>query len=104
MTNFVPLHDRILVRRSEEIETTRGGIVLPDNAKEKPLQGIVEAVGDGRWEDGHRVPSPVKKGDRIVFGKYAGTEIRIDGEDFLVLRDTEVLGIVSGDVKQVAAA
>jgi chaperonin GroES len=104
MTNFVPLHDRILVRRSEDIETSRGGIILPDNAKEKPLQGIVLAVGQGRWEDGNRVPVPLKEGDRIVFGKYAGTEIKIDEQDYTVLRENEVLGIVSGDVEQVAAA
>jgi chaperonin GroES len=104
MTNFVPLHDRILVRRSEDIETSRGGIVLPDNAKEKPLQGLVVAVGEGRWEHGNRVPLPLKEGDRIVFGKYAGTEIKIDEQDYIVLRENEVLGIVSSDVQQVAAA
>ena len=104
VSSFIPLHDRVLVRRGEEIETTQGGIVLPDNAKEKPLQGEVEAVGDGRWENGKRIPIPVKKGDRVVFSKYAGNEIRIDEQDFVVLRESEILGIVDGEVKQVAAA
>jgi chaperonin GroES len=103
--NFVPLHDRILVRRVEEQETTRGGIIIPDTAKDKPQEGEVLAVGKGKiTEDGKVLPLDVKAGDRILFGKYAGTEISIDGEDYLIMREDEVLGIVAKSGKRVKAA
>ena len=90
---FTPLHDRILVRRIEESDTVRGGIIIPDTAKEKPQEGEVISVGKGKSNDEGKVfPLDVKKGDRILFGKYSGTEIRIDGEEFLIMREEEVLG------------
>lgn len=90
-----PLHDRIIVQRVEETETIRGGIIIPDSAKEKPQEGIVKAVGNGKiLENGSRVQLEVKEGDRILFGKYSGSEIKIDGEEFLILREDEVLGIL----------
>jgi chaperonin GroES len=95
-TTFTPLHDRILVRRVEEGETVRGGIIIPDSAKEKPQEGKVIAVGKGKSNDEGKVfPLDVKAGDRVLFGKYSGTEIRIDNEDLLIMREEEVLGIVS---------
>ena len=94
-TTFTPLHDRILVRRVDEGETVRGGIIIPDSAKEKPQEGEVIAVGKGKSNDeGKTFPLDVKSGDRILFGKYSGTEIKIDGEEFLIMREEEVLGIV----------
>jgi chaperonin GroES len=94
-TSFTPLHDRILVRRLEEGETMRGGIIIPDSAKEKPQQGKVIAVGKGKSNDeGKTFPLDVKAGDEILFGKYSGTEIKLDGEDFLIMREEEVLGIL----------
>jgi chaperonin GroES len=94
-TTFTPLHDRILVRRLEETETVRGGIIIPDSAKEKPQEGEVIAVGKGKSNDEGKVfPLDVKAGDRVLFGKYSGTEIKIDGEEFLIMREEEVLGIV----------
>jgi chaperonin GroES len=94
-TSFTPLHDRILVRRIEEGESIRGGIIIPDSAKEKPQQGEVISVGKGKSNDEGKVfPLDVKAGDRILFGKYSGTEIKIDGEEFLIMREEEVLGIV----------
>jgi chaperonin GroES len=94
-TKFTPLHDRILVRRLEEGETVRGGIIIPDTAKEKPQEGEVIAVGKGKSNDEGKVfPLDVKAGDKILFGKYSGTEIKIDGEEFLIMREEEVLGIV----------
>jgi chaperonin GroES len=94
-TSFTPLHDRILVRRMEEGESIRGGIIIPDSAKEKPQQGEVIAVGKGKSNDEGKVfPLDVKKGDTILFGKYSGTEIKLDGEEFLIMREEEVLGIV----------
>ena len=90
-----PLHDRILVQRIEEKEQKRGSIIIPDTAKEKPMEGKVIAVGAGRLEkDGKRIPLEVKAGDRVLFGKYAGTEIKIDNEEHVILREDEVLGIV----------
>ena len=95
-TTFTPLHDRILVRRVEEGETVRGGIIIPDSAKEKPQEGEVISVGKGKSNDeGKVVPLDVKSGDRILFGKYSGTEIKIDGEELLIMREEEVLGILS---------
>jgi chaperonin GroES len=95
-TKVRPLHDRVLVKRIEEgLEKTAGGIYIPDTAKEKPQQGEVVAVGDGRYrEDGTRQPLDVKVGDRVLFGKYSGSEIKIDGEEFLIMREDEILGII----------
>ncbi len=94
-TTFIPLHDRILVRRIEEGESIRGGIIIPDSAKEKPMEGEVIAVGKGKSNDEGKVfPLDVKAGNRILFGKYSGAEIKIDGEEFLIMREEEVLGIV----------
>ena len=93
--NVRPLQDRLLVRRVEQAETTKGGIIIPDAAKERPLEGQVIAVGSGkRTEDGVLVALDVKAGDRILFGKYAGTEIKVDGVEHIILREDEVLGIV----------
>jgi chaperonin GroES len=98
-TKFTPLHDRILVRRTEESEVTRGGILIPDSAKDKPQEGEVISAGKGKInEDGKVFPLAVKEGDRILFGKYAGTEIKLDGEEFVIMREEEVLGIISGAV------
>jgi len=94
-TTFTPLHDRILVRRVEEIETARGGIIVPDSAKEKPREGEVIFVGKGKKNgEGKVLPLDVKAGDRVLFGKYSGTEIKIDGEELLIMREEEVLGII----------
>jgi chaperonin GroES len=94
-TTFTPLHDRILLRRIEEGETVRGGIIIPDSAKEKPQEGEVIAVGKGKSNDEGKVfPLDVKAGNRVLFGKYSGTEIKIDGEEFLIMREEEVLGII----------
>jgi chaperonin GroES len=89
--NITPLHDRVLVRRLEQIETAKGGIIIPDTAQEKPQEGEVIAVGSGKLEKGHRVPLDVKAGDRILFGKYTGSEIKIDGQEYLILREEEIL-------------
>jgi chaperonin GroES len=90
-----PLHDRILVRRLEETEQKRGGIIIPDTAKEKPQQATVLAVGTGRVSDDGKVqPLDVKAGDKVVFGKYAGTEVKIDGEELLIIREDDVLGVI----------
>jgi chaperonin GroES len=92
---FTPLHDRILVQRLEDTETMRGGIIIPDSAKEKPQQGKVISVGKGKSNDEGKVfPLDVKSGDTVLFGKYSGTEIKIDGEEFLIMREEEVLGIL----------
>ncbi len=99
-TKLTPLHDRILVRRVEEAESVRGGIIIPDTAKEKPQEGEVIAVGKGKVnEEGKVRPLDVKAGDRILFGKYSGTEIKLDGEDFIIMREEEVLGVLSGASK-----
>jgi chaperonin GroES len=96
-TKFTPLHDRVLVRRIEEVGTTRGGIIIPDSAKDKPSEGEVISVGRGKSNDEGKVfPLDVKEGDHILFGKYSGTEIKLDGEDFIIMREEEVLGIVVG--------
>ena len=90
-----PLYDRIVVKRIEEQETVRGGIIIPDSAKEKPQEGEVVAVGNGkRLEDGKLVPLDVKAGDRILFGKYSGNDIKLDGEEYMIMREDEVLGIL----------
>ena len=94
-TSLTPLHDRVVVRRIEEGETIRGCIIIPDSAKEKPQEGEVISVGKGKSNDeGKTFPLDVKSGDRILFGKYSGTEIKIDGEEFLIMREEEVLGIL----------
>jgi chaperonin GroES len=94
---FQPLHDRILIKRIEEKETAKGGIIIPDSAKEKQQEGEVIAVGHGRkTEDGKIIPLDVKAGDRILFGKYSGTEIKIDNEDLLIVKEEEVLGVIEG--------
>ena len=90
-----PLHDRIIVRRLEEEEKTKGGIIIPDTAKEKPIEGKVIAVGDGKIkEDGTKIPLEVKKDNRVLFAKYAGTEIKIDGEEYLMMREDDILAII----------
>lgn len=90
-----PLHDRLIVKRLEEEEKTKGGIIIPDNAKEKPQQGEVIAVGSGKiLEDGKKTSLEVKKGDKVLFGKYSGTEIKIDGEEYLMMKEEDILGIV----------
>lgn len=95
MAKIRPLHDRLLIRRIEEQETIRGGIIIPDSAKEKPQEGEVVAVGKGKvLEDGKVQPLDVKEGDRILFGKYSGNEIKLDGEELLILREEEVLGVL----------
>jgi chaperonin GroES len=104
MAKFTPLHDRILVRRIEEAETTRGGIILPDSAKEKPQEGEVISAGKGKVnEEGKVRPLDVKEGDRILFGKYSGTEIKLDGEDFIIMLEEEVLGVITGAAKKETA-
>ena len=98
---FRPLGDRVLVRRVEEEEKTKGGIIIPDTAKEKPQEGEVIAVGPGaRDEDGKRVAMDVKAGDRILFGKWSGSEVRLDGEDLLIMKESDILGVV--DAKSAA--
>ena len=97
--NVTPLHDRVLVRRLEEKETAKGGIIIPDTAKEKPHEGEVMAVGAGKIEKGKRVPLDVKVGDRILFGKYTGNEILVDDQEYLILREAEILAKVSGMAK-----
>ena len=101
MAKFTPLHDRVLVRRVEEAETTRGGIIIPDTAKDKPQEGEIIAAGKGKVnEDGKVRPLDVKEGDRVLFVKYSGTEIVIDGEELIIMREEEVLGILVGSKKE----
>jgi chaperonin GroES len=95
-TRIKPLYDRIVVKGIDEEPKSPGGIIIPDTAKEKPQQGKVVAVGQGRREDGKLIPIDVKPGDRVLFGKYSGTEIKIDGEEHLILREDDVLGIIEG--------
>jgi chaperonin GroES len=98
--HFRPLHDRVLVRRLEQDERTAGGIIIPDTAKEKPMEGKVIAVGSGnRDEDGALVPLDVKAGDRILFGKWSGTEVKIDGEDLLIMKESDIMGVITGSAK-----
>ena len=93
-TKIRPLHDRVIVKRIEEEEKTKGGIIIPDTAKEKPQEGRVVAVGPGKNEDGKIIPLGVKAGDKILFGKYSGTEIKLDGEEHLILREDDILGVI----------
>ena len=97
--NLTPLHDRVIVKRIEEKETVKGGIIIPDTAKEKPQEGEVMAVGAGKIEKGLRIPLDVKVGDRILFGKYTGSEIKIDDQEYLILREEEILAKASGLAK-----
>ncbi|QQA42343.1 co-chaperone GroES [Pelagovum pacificum] len=101
---FTPLHDRVLVRRVESDEKTKGGLIIPDSAKEKPAEGMIVAVGAGaRDEDGERIAMDVKEGDRILFGKWSGTEISVDGEELLIMKESDILGII-GDSATAKAA
>ena len=94
---FRPLHDRVVIRRIEEEEKTKGGIIIPDTAKEKPQEGEVIAAGPGaRDESGKLVPLDVKGGDRVLFGKWSGTEVKIDGEDLLIMKESDVMGVIEG--------
>ncbi len=97
--NVTPLHDRVLIKRIEEKETVKGGIIIPDTAKEKPQEGAVIAVGAGKIEKGQRVPLDVKVGDRVLFGKYSGADIKIEDEEYLILREEEILAKISGAAK-----
>ncbi len=90
-----PLHDRVLVKRLEENTKTAGGIIIPDTAKEKPSEGLIEAVGDGmRTEDGKIIPLNVKVGDKVLFGKWSGTEVKVNGEERLIIKESEILGVI----------
>jgi chaperonin GroES len=97
--SITPLHDRVLVKRIEEKESIRGGIIIPDTAKEKPQEGEVVAVGAGKMEKGARVPLDVKAGDRILFGKYSGSEIKVEDQEYLILREDEILAKFGGAAK-----
>ena len=98
---FRPLHDRVLVRRLEQEDKTAGGIIIPDTAKEKPMEGEVIAVGTGsRGEDGKLHPLDVKAGDRILFGKWSGSEVKIDGHELIIMKESDVLGIIEGGTKK----
>ena len=102
---FRPLHDRVVVRRIEEDERTRGGIIIPDTAKEKPQQGEVVAAGPGAADDKGQVqPLDVKAGDRVLFGKWSGTEVKIDGEDLLIMKESDILGVLEGTAASKKAA
>jgi chaperonin GroES len=93
-TKIRPLHDRVIVKRIEEEEKSKGGIIIPDTAKEKPQEGKVVAAGPGRQDDGKVIPLGVKAGDKILFGKYSGTEIQLDGEEHLIMREDDILGVI----------
>ena len=94
---FQPLGDRVAVRRVEEQAKTKGGIIIPDTVKEKPQEGEVVAVGPGAWDEhGKRVPMAVKSGDRILFGKWSGTEVKLEGEDLIIMKESDILGVVEG--------
>ncbi|HZU89314.1 MAG TPA: co-chaperone GroES [Stellaceae bacterium] len=102
---FRPLHDRVLIRRIEQEEKTAGGIIIPDTAKEKPMEGEVIAVGPGaRDESGKIQPLDVKPGDRVLFGKWSGTEIKIDNEEFVVMKESDIMGVVEGSASRSKAA
>ena len=102
---FLPLHDRVVVRRIEEETKSAGGIIIPDTAKEKPMQGEIVAVGPGaRDESGKLVPLDVKKGDKVLFGKWSGTEVKIDGDELLIMKESDILGVIEGKVSVRAAA
>lgn len=102
---FRPLHDRVVVRRVEEDTKTAGGIIIPDTAKEKPIQGEVVAVGPGARDDsGKVIPLDVKPGDRVLFGKWSGTEVKIDGEDLVIMKESDIFGVIEGKASVKAAA
>lgn len=102
---FRPLHDRVVVRRVEEEAKTAGGIIIPDTAQEKPSQGEIVAVGPGaRGDDGKIVALDVKVGDRVIFGKWSGTEVKIDGQDLLIMKESDIMGVLEGAAKKKAAA
>jgi chaperonin GroES len=94
-TKVAPLADRVVVKPLEDAETMRGGLYIPDTAKEKPQQGEIVAVGPGRFEDGKRVPMDVKAGDKVLYGKYSGTEVTVEGEQYLILRESDVLAVIN---------
>jgi len=101
---FRPLHDRVLVRRVEAEEKSAGGIIIPDTAKEKPMEGEIVAVGPGaRGEDGKIQPLDVKPGDRVLFGKWSGTEVKLDGEDLIIMKETDIMGIIDQSAMRKAA-
>ncbi|MBX6322061.1 MAG: co-chaperone GroES [Rhodospirillaceae bacterium] len=103
--NFRPLHDRVVVRRVEQEEKTKGGIIIPDTAKEKPMEGEVVAVGPGARDDSGKIqPLDVKVGDRILFGKWSGTEVKIDGEELLIMKESDIMGIIEGSAKSARKA
>ena len=103
--SFKPLHDRVMVRRIDEDQKTMGGIIIPDTAKEKPMQGEIVAVGAGaRNEKGEIVPLDVKVGDRILFGKWSGTEVKIDGDELLIMKESDIMGVLEGAARARAAA
>ena len=97
--NITPLHDRVLVRRTEEKETVKGGIIIPDTAREKPQEGEVVAVGNGRREKGELIPLDVKPGDRVLFGKYSGNDIKIDDEEYMIMKEDEILAKIGTSAK-----
>ena len=104
-TKFRPLHDRVVVRRIEANEKTKGGIIIPDTAKEKPQQGEVIAVGPGgRDETGKLIPIDVKAGDRVLFGKWSGTEVKIDGVEYLIMKESDIMGVLEGTAAKKKAA
>src|SRR6478752_797778 len=104
-TNFRPLHDRVVVRRVESEEKTKGGIIIPDTAKEKPQQGEIIAVGPGARDEGGKIVAlDVKVGDRVLFGKWSGSEVKINGEDLLIMKESDILGILDAPAKTKAAA
>jgi len=103
-TTIRPLHDRVIIKRLDEAEQVRGGIIIPDTAKEKPQQGKVIAAGEGKFrDDGTRQPLDVKAGDRVLFGKYSGSEVKIDDQDYLILREDEILGVFTTTAKAKSA-
>ena len=103
--NFTPLHDRVLVRRLDEEEKTAGGLIIPDSAKEKPQEGEVVACGEGaRKDSGELIPMAVKAGDRILFGKWSGTEVKVDGEELIIMKESDILGILGKAAKKKKAA
>ena len=102
---FKPLHDRVVIKRVEEETKTKGGLIIPDTAKEKPMQGEVLAVGPGaRNEDGDLIPMGVKVGDRVLFGKWSGTEVKLDGEDLLIMKESDIMGVLEDSAAQAKAA
>ena len=105
MASFKPLHDRVLVRRVQSEEKTKGGLIIPDTAKEKPAEGEVVATGEGaRKDSGELIAPSVKAGDRILFGKWSGTEVSLDGQEYLIMKESDILGIIDQSASQAAAA